>query len=353
MTEPDTTATKPPGRGGPATPPAEGEQPFTGIHRYQIPSISSLLAFEATARLGSITRAAEERATSHSAVSRHIRVVEKTFQVALFERRGRGVALTKNGETFFLAIQSGLDTLHNAGQKLRDRQDGLTIGCTLEISALLLHPIFPRLKRALGDAVAARIVVYDYDLLPLLVPSGLDIVFEAADGAHPDPRAVPVLREEIVPVASPAFAERFGALLAGHPRTWRHVPRLNVGRQSPGWASWDTWFEAHGCAAPEAPVETFENYFNLLPAAANGDGLAIGWNGFMSEYFETGRLVAVRDGWLATGLRMYAITTPNSGSKSASRTCLEELPRLIGGLCIPSPVTARADPSPMPPPPQA
>ena len=317
--------------------------------RSKLPSLGILLAFEATARLGSITRAAEERATSHSAISRQIRQLEKLFGVALFERRGRGVALTKSGADYFLAIQAALDTLHDASEVLRRGQAGLTIGCTLETSALLLQPVFPSLKRALGEAVAARIVVYDYDLLPLLVPSGLDMVFEASRGPHPDPRAVPVLDEEIVPVASPDFAERFGAVLARHPRRWRNVPRLNVGRQSPGWASWDSWFEAQDCAVPDAPVETFENYFNLLPAAANGDGLAIGWNGFMSEHFETGRLVAVRDSWLATGLTMYAVPTRNGGSKSATRICLKELPPLIQSLRTPSPPTLKSGAPPMPP----
>ena len=321
--------------------------------RFELPSISALLAFEAASRLGSITLAAEERETSHSAVSRHIRELEKTFGSTLFERQGRGVVLTRSGETYFVAVQSGLDTLHDASRKLRRSQVELTIGCTLETSALLLHPVFPQLKRALGEEVAARVVVCDKDLLPLLEPSGLDIVFTASNGLHPNPRAVPILREEIVPVASPAFAERFGAELARHPSTWYQLPRMNFGRQIPDWACWDTWFEAHGCAAPAAPVETFENYFNLLPATANGDGLAIAWNGFMSDHFETGRLVAVRDTWLATGLTMYAVPTRNSGNKDAARTCLKELPRLIRGLCTSSPVTARTGPLRTPPQPDA
>ena len=317
--------------------------------RFELPSTSTLLAFEASARLGSITHAAEELGTSHSAVSRHIRGLEKTFEVTLFERRGRGIALTKSGENYFRAVQTGLDALRDGSRGLRRRQAGLTIGCTLETSALLLNPVFPELKHALGEEVAARIVVYDYDLLPLLISSGLDIVFEAENGPHPDPQAVAVLCEGLVPVAAPAFAKRFGAVLAGHPRTWRGVPRLNIGRPSPGWATWDTWFGAHGCAPPPAPVETFENYFNLLPAAASGNGLAIGWNGFISEYFETGRLVAVSDGWLATKLRMYAVATANGRSKSVAGACLKELARLVGGLCRPSPVTARPEPSPSPP----
>ena len=316
--------------------------------RFQLPSISVLLAFEAAARLGSITLAAEERATTHSAVSRHIRVLETTFDVALFERRGRGIALTKTGKSYFLAIQSALEALRDASKILLHLQAGLTIGCTLEMSTLLLHSVFPGLRHALGDEIAARIVIYDDDVLPLLAPSGLDVLFEWADDPHPDPQAVPVLPEEIVPVASPGFMERFGAVLAGHPRIWSCVPRLNVARHNQVWASWDTWFEAHRCTAPDAPVHNFENYFSLLSAAANGDGLAIGWNGFMSKYFDTGQLVAVRNTWLPTGPWMYVVPTRNGRTKSVTSACLEELPRLIKDIRTPSPGAARADPSPMP-----
>ena len=125
--------------------------------RSELPATSTLLAFEAAARLGSITRAAEELATSHSAVSRHIRGLEKTFEVVLFERRGRGIALTTSGETHYWAVQTGLDALRDGARGLRDRRTGLTIGATLEISALLLHPVFPKLKRTLGEEVAGRI----------------------------------------------------------------------------------------------------------------------------------------------------------------------------------------------------
>ena len=188
-----------------------------------------------------------------------------------------------------------MEGLRAAAYGLRAVKPGLTVGCTLEISGLVLLPVFSRLKRALGDEVAIRVVVYDYDVLPLLVQAGLDIVFEGATTGLPDDGAVKVMDEEIVPVASPALLERFGDDLAGHPRHWSGVPRLDIGRRSPGWATWDTWFAAHDCASPDAPVETFENYIHLLRAAADGDGIAIGWNGFMSDYVELGRIVALRD----------------------------------------------------------
>ena len=198
--------------------------------RFELPGTRTLVAFEAAARLGSITRAAEELATSHSAVSRHIRALEKSFEVTLFERRGRGVALTTSGEAYLRAVRTGLDALRDGGRSLRNDRTVLAIGGTLEITALLLHPVWPQLQSALGDEMAARIVVYDYDLLPLLMSFGLDVVFEAKHGPHPDPQAVPVLDEALVPVASKGFAKRHATGLAGDPRTWRGVPRLDIGR---------------------------------------------------------------------------------------------------------------------------
>ena len=310
--------------------------------RFELSSMNTLLAFEATARLGSITLAAVERGTSHSAISRHIRGIEKTLGVVLFARLGRGVALTKSGETYFRAVQSGLDALHVANQEIRSRQSELTIGCTLEMSVVVLNPIVPALQRALGGSMPVRIVVCDYDHPIPLHRLDTDIAFEGVVGPHPNPTAVPLLREEIVPVAAPAFIERFGDALGDHPSTWRDVPRLDA-RALPGWATWNTWFDAHGCVAPPAPVEWFENHFNLLPAAENGDGLAIGWNGFMSGCFAAGRLVAVREAWLATELIIYGVPTPNGHSKEASRACLEALPGLIRGLTHPSPVAHVAE----------
>ena len=323
--------------GAPPTPRVSGPQ-------FEIPPTSTLLAFEAVARLGGVARAATERGTSQSAISRHLRNLQEALGVRLFERSGRGIALTRNGEAYFAVVQSSMDALQRAANGLQMCKTGLTIGCTLEISGLLLLPIFSRLKRSLGEEVAARIVTYDYDMLPLLVPAGLDIFFEATTAAkHPDQDAVHVLDEEIVPVASPALLERYGPVLRGPARHWSGVPRLDIGRRSPGWATWETWFDAQGCAPPIAPVETFENYIHLLRAAADGDGIAIGWNGFLADYAEAGRLVAVRNQWLRTGLTMYGVPTPSGKRNSASEACLQELARLVGELCSGRPPAIEVD----------
>ena len=306
----------------------------------QIPNTRTLLAFEAAARLSSVTRAADERHTSQSAVSRHIRALEESLGVVLFQRAGRGIELTKDGQEYFLAVRTSIDALDGAARQLRRQRPTLSMGCTPEISVLVMLPIFSRLRRALGDGVALRTVVYDHDVLPLLDLTGLDIVFESSSGQRPK-YGVELTREEVVPVASPAFQDRFGSLLACDPARWTTIPRLDSGRRSPGRATWDTWFRANGCAPPGAPVESFENYIHLLRAAADGDGIALGWNGFMSDYFESGRLVALCGAWLSTELIMYAVPTRDAAHNRVLNTCLIQLASLISELCTDVPAASR------------
>ena len=301
--------------------------------RFDIPLLSTLIAFEATARLGGVRRAAEELSTSTSAVSRYLRNLEASLDVTLFDRRNRSVVPTKRGEDYLVVVRSALESLHSAGRGLRTQRTVVTIGCTQEVSVLLLSPVFSRLKRALPESVNLRILSCDYDILPLVVPTGVDIVFEYAR-ARADSGSARILEEETVPVAAPAFRQRFERVLCEHPRHWTGVPRLEVAPRDQDWATWSDWFAAHECDPPQAPVETFENYIQLLDAAADADGIALGWNGFMSRYFETDSLVPLWDGWQPSQLGLHAVLTPNGRRNPNAGGCLMELASLA---------TARAD----------
>ena len=63
----------------------------------ELPSLNALRAFEAAARLESISRAGSELHVTHGAISRQIRALEAELGVALFQRQGRGVTLTAAG----------------------------------------------------------------------------------------------------------------------------------------------------------------------------------------------------------------------------------------------------------------
>ena len=57
--------------------------------RRNLPPLDLLLPFEASARLSSFTRAAEELSVTQSAVSQRVRKLEELLEINLFERRHR------------------------------------------------------------------------------------------------------------------------------------------------------------------------------------------------------------------------------------------------------------------------
>ena len=295
--------------------------------RAEIPSISTLVAFEATARLGGVRRAASELNTSPAAISRYIRNLEATLQVRLFERKHRHIALTRCGQEYYSVVKSSLDNLRAASFGIRAQESMLTIGCTQEISVLLLLPVFSKLKRSLPDGVNLRIVTCDYDMLSFVVPTGVDIIFQYSL-ARTDDESMRIIDDQAVPVATPPFRKRYEESLAGHPRHWSEIPRLDVAPRGQPWITWADWFADHDCDPPPAPVEMFENYVHLLEAAANGDGMAIGWNGFVNGYFESGRLVPLRNAWMTADTGLYAVLTTHGRMNSNARNCLTQLASL-------------------------
>ncbi len=70
--------------------------------------------FEAVARLGTVTKAAEELAVSPSAVSQQIRHLEAQFGVKLFRRQKQRLLLTADGDRLFQTTAHAFRALRNA-----------------------------------------------------------------------------------------------------------------------------------------------------------------------------------------------------------------------------------------------
>ena len=111
--------------------------------------LSLLRAFEAAGRTGSFRTAADEIALSPSAVSHAIRKLERTLGARLFEREGRLVRLSPEGEAL----------MRHVGRAFEELRRGLEVVSTRAPHLLRLHcaPSFaaqwltPRLARFLRD----------------------------------------------------------------------------------------------------------------------------------------------------------------------------------------------------------
>ena len=74
--------------------------------------MSVLIAFEASARHSSFTKAAEELALTQSAVSRQVQALEAQLEVALFRREGRHIELTAAGALYHHELAIAEDSEH-------------------------------------------------------------------------------------------------------------------------------------------------------------------------------------------------------------------------------------------------
>ncbi len=90
--------------------------------RRKLPPLNAVRAFEAAARNGGFTRAAEELRVSQGAISRHIFCLEQ-WLVKLFTRVHRGVELTPQGTAFFNVTRSAMDLLETGSAHLRRSPD--------------------------------------------------------------------------------------------------------------------------------------------------------------------------------------------------------------------------------------
>lgn len=71
-------------------------------------------SFEATARHGNFTRAAQELGLTQAAISQHVKALEERLGVQLFERRARGVALTGAGSELYTSVAEGIGRIEAA-----------------------------------------------------------------------------------------------------------------------------------------------------------------------------------------------------------------------------------------------
>ena len=82
-----------------------------------LPSLTALRCLDASARLASFTKAAQELHLTQSAVSHHILNLERQLDVKLFERDGGGVQLTAAGRTYWKETLPALEQLWRATER--------------------------------------------------------------------------------------------------------------------------------------------------------------------------------------------------------------------------------------------
>ncbi|HXQ99380.1 MAG TPA: LysR family transcriptional regulator [Pseudomonas sp.] len=254
-----------------------------------LPPLNALRAFEATARLNSVSQAADQLHVTHGAVSRQLKVLEEHLGVSLFSKEGRGLKLTDAGIRLRDASAEAFDRLRMVCAELsRGSADApFVLGCS---GSLLARWFIPRLGRLNADLPDLRLHLSagEGDLDPRR--PGLDALLVFAEPPWPaDMQVLELASERIGPVLSPRFA-RFESLLHAPVQALLDEPLLQTMSRLQAWPS---WAKQNGIEPGALHYgQGFEHLYYLLEAAVAGLGVAIAPQPLVADDLKAGRLAA-------------------------------------------------------------
>lgn len=262
--------------------------PVTAGSAKRIPPIQCLLTFEALARLRSVTQAAEELFVTPSAVSHRVKQLEQIIGTKLFGRAD--FSLTTEGSEYLAHVREGLATLQKfpgaAGQSANPGKRKLRLAVTPTFSRSIL---IPRLRQ-FTDAYPEIELTLQVSI-PLLdvVAEDADLMVRFGTGRYADVEHVCLMRDDITPLASPAYVREHGPFESPEDLEGETLLRSPL-------EPWRTWFAAHDQAWPE-PLEgsQFNDIGLMCDAAAAGMGVGLIRLKLGAPWLEDGKLVRLFD----------------------------------------------------------
>lgn len=250
--------------------------------RRLLPSTSSLLAFEAIARLGTATAAASELSLTQSAVSRQLKTLEDQLDVQLMQREGRVLRLTPAGQAFAFKARSILGQLASASIEARANPNGGTLNLAI-LPAFGMHWLAPRLSNFAKEHpevtinLSTRLAPFDFRA------NRFDAAIHFGREDWPNAQYMKLMSESVIPVCAPDLLEQ----PVDDPRSILKHPLLHLETRPKGWAR---WLSAHGIKEDIRSGMMFDQFSTMAQAALHGMGIALLPTFVAEPYLNSGQL---------------------------------------------------------------
>jgi LysR family glycine cleavage system transcriptional activator len=269
----------------------------------RLPPFFGLRALEAAARRQSYSRAADELAVTHGAVSQQIRRLEEELGVRLFERRGNAMIPSPEASRLGREVARANGILQNAVAEFATAAERDPLVNSLDPQ--LASRWFPeRLPRLLADPAGRNLELRVEERLADFVTDGVDVGLRYGAGRWDGVEAAPLFSETLAPVCSPALARTLGQLT---PAELLKAPLLHH-RHRP----WTLWFAPLELQAPQPSGLIFEDSVMLIEAAAQGLGVALARSTLIQTDLRTGRLVRAVEDEAPSELGYFLVWRPDN-----------------------------------------
>lgn len=265
--------------------------------RKRVP-LNAIRAFEATARNGSVAKAADELCVTPTAVSHQIRLLEDFLQTRLFNRKSSRIELTPESSATVANITSALDLINEAVLSLQQseaQRTKLSVAASASVASLWLMPrlgeyfklepdvdvnVRAFISRREGETVDAELRICNWR-------------------SHLDMQIEPLLEEEIIPVTTPDLAARYDndpkEILTNAPLI--HVDRVQDGLEGT-YPDWARYLREYGVSRDDVTHgPRFNQASPSIDAARSGFGVILGRSILIERAIERGDLVPVAESY--------------------------------------------------------
>jgi LysR family glycine cleavage system transcriptional activator len=289
-----------------------------------LPSLASLRSFEASARLESFSKAAQELNLTQAAISQQIRLLEDRVGGELFRREARHVKLTDLGRLYLGLTVGALREMESAFETVRAlaRPNALVVKTTPTFASYWL---LPRLSRFQQAWPMASLTVTAVESSNGQFDGVGDVAITTGQDQWRGFLTTKLFDIDLVAVASPAVARRtdLGPFLAGNTDAIIHtMKRLD------DWAMW-----CLGAGVPNFHLDQGTILFNSAlsySAAEKGMGIVIAEEAMIADQLAAGSLAEVHSARVPSGRGYYLLEPDHRARKPIVDAFIQWLQQEMG-----------------------
>jgi len=289
---------------------------------YNLPPLTTLAAFETSARHNSFKKAATELGVTPGAVSHQIKSLEEDLGLLLFERHYRGVEITHEGKMLFSVLQHSFSDISKTLNNIRQsaESEAITIAATTAISAMWLTPRLTDFWKKHGEVWVDQHVsdIFDHSR----ESPDLRVTYGYPRNPRSDIQADVLFWDELVAVCSPEFyAAQKDVSLAAIAK----MPLIHLTAKDERWTTWREWFDAAGFEGDINDKIHVNNYMIALLTASEGAGVVIGWKKLLKPMLDKAELVIMGETSMSSTKAFYLLYTKDENMDDDLRALINYL----------------------------
>lgn len=278
-----------------------------------LPPLNALRAFEATARLQSLTKASQELHVTQGAVSQQVKLLEDYLGASLFTRKSRKLQLTDLARSYLPVLSDAFSKVQISTQELFDtaHQPFIQVRCGTSFAQRWLVPKLADFTRQYPQYRLRLQTIIWHDSESI---EGVDLEICHGYGDYSGLSVQRILKERWVVVANADYAASIQHA-SDLDQLMQQVLISTVGYRE----GWNTWFGAQG-VEDAMVMSNFEadNTTMAIDMALNGMGVMLGLNTHLQEHIDSGALVQLHPFELEAQCGIYLVL-PNQDIKPKTR----------------------------------